>query len=153
MSTSTLIKTIIIDASRETVWSFLTNKDKLAIWFHPADKDFVEGEDYALLRDPDGGAGDDNKICWGNVISMSPPDELVCTFTVHMLAAATTTLTWKLEDVFEGTKLTLKHEGIDEAAGDQAFGLLCSLDVGWDKHFAKLRDAVNGPLSLTCDEE
>ncbi len=45
MSTGTLIKTIIIDASQETVWSFLTEKDKLAIWFHPADKDFVEGED------------------------------------------------------------------------------------------------------------
>ncbi len=153
MSTSTLIKTIIIDASWETVWSFLTEKDKLAIWFHPADKDFVESEDYALLRDPDGGAGDDNKICWGEVVRMSPPDELVCTFTVHMLAGATTTLTWKLEEVFEGTRLTLKHEGIDEAAGDQAFGLLCSMDVGWDKHFAKLRDAASSPLSLTCDEE
>ena len=153
MSTGTLIKTIIIDASRETVWFILTDKDKLAILFYPADKDFVEGEDYALLRDPDGGAGDDNKICSGQVIRMSPPDELVCTFTVHMLAGTTTTLTWKLEEVFEGTRLTLKHEGIDEAVGDQAFGLLRSMDVGWDKHFATLRDAASSSLSLTCDEE
>jgi len=153
MSTGTLIKTIIIDASQETVWSFLTEKNKLAIWFHLADKDFVEGEDYALLRDPDGGAGDDNKICSGQVIRMSPPDELVCTFTVHMLAGTTTTLTWKLEEVFEGTRLTLKHEGIDEAVGDQALGLLRSMDVGWDKHFATLRDAASSSLSLTCDEE
>ena len=131
----------------------MTDKDKLAILFYPADKDVVEGEDYALLRDPDGGAGDDNKIYWGQVIRMSPPDELVCTFTVHMLAGATTILTWKLEEVFEGTRLTLKHEGIDEAAGDQAFGLLRSMDVGWDKHFATLRDAASSPLSLTYDEE
>lgn len=153
MSTSTLIKTVIIDAPRETVWAYLTEKDKLAIWFHPADKDFIEGEDYALLKDSDGGLEDDNKICWGNVISMTPPDELMCTFTVHMLAGAKTTLIWRLEDVFEGTRLTLKHEGIDEAAGDQAFGLLRSMDVGWDKHFATLRNAVSSPLSLSCDEE
>ena len=131
----------------------LFDRKKLAIWFHLADKDFVEGEDYALLRDPDGGAGDDNKICSGQVIRMSPPDELDCTFTVHMLAGTTTTLTWKLEEVFEGTRLTLKHEGIDEAVGDQAFGLLRSMDVGWDKHFATLRDAASSSLSLTCDEE
>ncbi len=153
MATSTLIKTIIIDAPRETVWSYLTEKDKLATWFHPADKDFIESEDYALLKNSDGGLTDDNKICWGTVISMSPPDEMVCTFTVHMLAAATTTLTWQLEDVFEGTRLTLKHEGIDEAVGEQAFGLLRSMDVGWDKHFATLREAVSSPLSLSCDEK
>ena len=131
----------------------LFDRKKLAIWFHLADKDFVEGEDYVLLRDPDGGAGDDNKIYSGQVIRMSPPDELACTFTVHMLAGTTTTLTWKLEEVFEGTRLTLKHEGIDEAVGDQAFGLLRSMDVGWDKHFATLRDAASSSLSLTCDEE
>lgn len=153
MSTSTLIKTIIIDASRETVWSYLTEKDKLATWFHPADKDFVEGEDYALLRDANGGSKDENKICWGTVVSMTPPDEMVCTFTVHMLSAATTTLTWKLEDVLEGTRLTLKHEGIDEAVGEHAFSLLRSMDAGWDKHFSTLRDVAGSPLSLTCDEE
>lgn len=153
MSTSTLIKTIIIDASREKVWAYLTERDKLATWFHPADKDFIEGDEYALLKDINGGLNDDNKICWGTVIRMSPPNELVCTFTVHMLDSAMTTLTWKLEEVFEGTRLTLKHDGIDEAAGDQAFSLLRSMDVGWDKHFATLRDAISSPLSLTCDEE
>ena len=66
---------------------------------------------------------------------MSPPDELACTFTVHMLAGATTTLIWKLKEVFEGTRLTLNHEGIDEAAGDQAFGLLRSMDVGLGQAF------------------
>ena len=153
MSTSTLIKTIIIAAPRETVWSYLTEKEKLAIWFLPADKDLAEGEDYALLKDPNGGVTDDNKICWGTIISMSPPDELVCTFTPKMLASAMTTLTWKLEDVFQGTRLTLKHEGIDEAVGEHAYNLLRSLDDGWDKHFAKLRDTVNGPLDLSCDED
>lgn len=153
MSTSTITKTIFIDASRETVWSYLTEKDKLAIWFHPADKNFIEGEDYALLRDPDGGAGDGNKICWGNVVSMSPPDELVCTFTVSMLSDVKTTLTWNLDEVFGRTRLTLKHEGFDKIPGDLAFDLLRSLDVGWDKHFAALRDVINGALNLTCDEE
>jgi len=151
MSANTIIKTIFIDAPRETVWAYLTEKDKLAIWFHPADKDFVEGEGYALLRDADGGDVDDNKICWGDVVRMNPPEELICTFTVNMLGGKTTNLTWRLEEVFGGTRLTLHHEGIDKAAGDQALDMLRALDVGWDKHFATLRDAINRPADVECD--
>ena len=65
MSNDTIIKSAIFAASRETVWSFLTQKDKLAQWFNPAEGDLVEGQPYALLSEAEDGST--SKMCWGNV--------------------------------------------------------------------------------------
>ncbi|MBL4870926.1 MAG: hypothetical protein JKX72_08230 [Robiginitomaculum sp.] len=52
-----------------------------------------------------------------------------------------TTVTWTLEEAYNGTKLSLMYEGISEAAGEAAMGLLIALDEAWDKHLVKLRSA------------
>ena len=140
MSDATITKTIFFAASRETVWSFLTDKDKLAQWFHPADADLVEGQDYALVGKAEDGST--VKQCWGNVVQMDPPTSLVYSFTIKPLGGAMTTVSWLLEDAHGGTQLTLKHEGIGAAAGDSALGLLMALDAGWDKHLGSLRSSV-----------
>lgn len=140
MSDSTITKTVFLAASRETVWSFLTDKDKLAEWFHPAEADLADGRDYALVsKDEDGST---NRQCWGTVIEMDPPGSLVYSFTVEPLAGALTTVSWTLEDAYGGTRLTLKHEGIGDAAGESALALLMALDAGWDEHIGKLRAAL-----------
>lgn len=36
MSITTITKSLFIKASRETVWSFISEADKLGQWFHPA---------------------------------------------------------------------------------------------------------------------
>ena len=149
MSNSTLIKTFIFAASRETVWSFLTEKDKLAQWFHPATSDFVEGEDYALIRENDDGK--QVKQCWGTVLRMDKPSELVYSFTIEPLNGALTTVTWTLEETRGGTKLTLQHEGIDQAAGEAALGILLALDKGWDKHADQLRDLMTPTFNSECN--
>jgi len=139
MTGSSIVKTVIFSASRETVWAFLTEKDKLALWFHPAEEDLSEGKEFALL-----GSGDDGqveKICWGSVLEMDHPSKLKYTFTIKPLGGHTTTVTWLLEELHGGTKLTLEHEGF-EAAGDGALGLLTAIDAGWDRHFGTLRDVV-----------
>jgi len=41
MNTTTITKSIFFNAPRETVWAFLTDKDKLGEWYHPAEADFV----------------------------------------------------------------------------------------------------------------
>lgn len=133
MADATIVKTIVMAASRETVWGFLTNKDKLAEWFHPAANDLAAGEDYALLRDGE-------RVCWGRVEAMDPPARLVTTFTVKPLDGVMTTVTWTLDEVMGGTKLTMEHRGL-EAAGD-ALGLLQALDAGWDAHLKGLREAA-----------
>ncbi len=136
----TIIKTAYFAASRDTVWSFLTDKDKLAQWFHGAESNLEEGQEYALMAK--GEAGPDIKQCWGKVLKMDRPATLVYSFTIKPLGGAMTTVTWTLEEAFGGTKLTLKHEGIAAAAGEAALGLLMALDAGWDKHLARLREAA-----------
>lgn len=148
MSNTTINKSCFFAASRETVWAFLTDKDKLAQWFHPATADLAEGEDYALVKKEDDGT--DTKICWGKVLEMDKPSTLVYTFTVGPLDSAMTTVTWTLDEIPDGTRLTLKHEGISKAAGDAAIGLLMGLDQGWDKHLNTLRGITNS-AGNDCD--
>jgi len=139
MSTTTITKTIFLKASRETVWSYLTDRNKLGEWFHPAAENLVEGKPYALLADA---SDSESKMCWGTVLSANEPSFLSYTFTVKPLGVAETTVKWTLEEAAGGTRVTLVHEGIGEAAGDAALGLLSALDAGWDAHFGKLRDLV-----------
>jgi uncharacterized protein YndB with AHSA1/START domain len=133
-------KSIFFAASRETVWSFLTDKDKLGLWFHPAEANLAEGQDYSLISTADDGTI--NKQCWGTVLEMDAPAHLKHTFTIKPLGGALTNVTWTLEEINGGTKLSLTHEGISAAAGEAAMGLLLALDAGWDKHLGSLRDAV-----------
>ena len=54
-----------------------------------------------------------------------------------------TKVTWLLDEVQGGTRLTLIHEGLDKAA-QSPLGLILSLDKGWDEHLGALRQAVTG---------
>ncbi len=150
MTNTTITKTYFFSTSRETVWSFLTEKDKLAQWFHPATSDLAEGRDYALVKIEEDGS--EVKQCWGTVLEMDKPAILVYSFTVTPLNGAMTTVTWTLEEIQGGTRLTLKHEGISEAAGEAAIGLLLALDEGWDKHVDSLRHIITSEPSSYCDE-
>lgn len=136
-ATTTILKTVFINAPNETVWEFLTDKDKLALWFHPAQADLKEGERYALIRKADDGAT--VKQIWGTVLKMDPPNTLIYTFIIAPFEDKETTVTWILEEAAGGTRLSLKHEGIAEAVGHAAPQLLAALDQGWDVHLGDLR--------------
>ena len=140
MTDATMIKTVFLAVPRETAWAYLTEADKLAEWFMPAEADLVEGADYALM-----GTGDDGEAkrqCWGKVLEMDAPSKLRQTFTITPMAGVESELEWTLEAVGEGTRITLKHSGLG-ALGAEAFGLFSALDAGWDKHFASLRGATS----------
>jgi len=141
MSDTTITKTIFLNADTETVWAFLTDKDKLAEWFHSADSNLEQGSDYALVGQADDGTS--VKKCWGSVVESERPERLVYTFTIEPFGGAMTTVTWLLAEASGGTRLTLQHEGISDAAGDAALPLLMALDAGWDAHLGRLRDAAS----------
>ncbi len=140
MTETTIVKSAFFKACRETVWAFLTEKDKLAQWFHPAEADLVLGHDYALIQASDDGAT--SKICWGSVLEMEKPSRLVYTFTVKPLGGRMTTVTWTLEDAHGGTRLSLLHQGVSEAAKEASLNLFMALDAGWDEHLKSLRAAI-----------
>ncbi len=138
MSNTTINKSCFFAASREMVRAFLTEKDKLAQCFHPATADLAEGEgeDYELVKK---GSDPAEAVLWGKVLKMDKPSTLIYTFTFDAFNGATTTVTWTLEETNGGTKLNLKHEGISEASGEMAMGLILALDKGWDEHMGSMR--------------
>lgn len=140
MSSTTIMKTVFFNASRETVWSYLTDKDKLGEWYHPAEADLSEGEAYSLYQINE----NDQKeaLITGRVLEMNAPSKLVTTFVIGPFQGEETTVTWKLEEAAGGTRLLLTHEGIAEATGEAAMHLLTALDNGWDKHFSDLRNVI-----------
>jgi len=141
MNKSTITKSAFFSATRETVWAFLTETEKLALWFHPAESDLAEHQEYVLIQKREDGTAE--KQCWGKVLEMNKPSRLVYTFTIKPLNGVMTTVTWTLEESSGGTKLTLTHEGIDKVLGNAALDLLNALDAGWDKHLSRLRSAVS----------
>ena len=131
-----IVKTIFLKAPREHVWKFLTETDKLALWFHEGESDLHEGGDWALLTNSLGKEG--QRMCWGKVLEMKPHEKLVHTFTHPMLDGVETTCTWTLVAAGNGTVLTLVHEGWEKVDGD-AFIMGANHDSGWDEHFVRLR--------------
>ncbi|WP_282608798.1 SRPBCC domain-containing protein [Pelagibius sp. Alg239-R121] len=138
--TTTIRKTVFFKASRETVWAFLTEKEKLAQWFHPPEKDLAAGEDYALMRTKDDGSR--SRLIWGRILTMEAPKKLVYSFVIDPFDGAETIVTWILEEAAGGTRLSLTHEGIAEAAGAATMQMLQSLDAGWDEHLESMRKAA-----------
>ncbi|NDR59566.1 SRPBCC family protein [Aliiruegeria sabulilitoris] len=132
MSGLSIRKTIYLDATPERVWSFLTEPERLAKWFHPSQAPLSEGEDYVLT---DVGSG--QELIRGRVLSAQPPHGLHLTFEIPPLQGRDTEIRWTLEVLPGGTRLSLEHDGLPD--GEGAFGLILALDEGWDAHLGALR--------------
>jgi len=128
-----LRKTIYLRADKKRVWEYLTDPDKLAIWFHKPTETLAAGADYAMF-----GAQSGDKMIWGEVIRADPYDYLEYTFQVQPMGDSTSTVKWALTDVPGGTELSLVHSGLP--ANAEGFGLITALDEGWDKHLGRMRD-------------
>ena len=135
-----LVKTIMVKAPRAHVWKFLVEADRLATWFHRGEKDVAAGGEWALVSNSPGKEG--QRLGWGQVLAFDPPKRLVHTFTLGRFNGAETTCTWELEEVGDGTVITLTHDGL-ESLGTDAFGVGADLDKGWDAHFARLRTVAS----------
>lgn len=137
MTTNILRKSIILAAPRETVWAYLTQPEKLAIWFHPPKVPLAEGQPLEMF-----GAESGDLLIWGKVIAARAPEYLEYTFTIKPMDDAESLVKWRLEALETGTRLSLEHEGLPQGA--EAFGLLMSLDKGWDEHMGRMRDDIAG---------
>lgn len=135
MTDNTLRKSIILSAPPATVWEYLTEPDKMAIWFHAPKSTLTQGAPLALYG---GDSGD--KLCWGDVRVARPPEYLEYTFTIAPMGDTVSVVKWTLDAVESGTCLSLEHEGLPE--GSEAFGLLMALDKGWDGHLGKMRTDI-----------
>lgn len=136
MSDMKIVKTLFLKAPPDHVWKFLTEKDKLAIWFHDAEEDVRKGGDFTLVSNSLGKEGE--KLCWGKVIEFDPPRRLVHSFTHNYLQGVETLCEWTLKGADGGTVLRLEHSGWEKVK-EGAFANGADHDVGWDEHFVRLR--------------
>ena len=132
----TLQKQIYLKASKTDVWAYLTDPEKLALWLHKPAKTLVEGDDYEMFGTESG-----KKLMWGKVIAAKPHDHLSYTFTIGPMSDAVSTVSWTLDEVAGGTRLSLIHEGLPE--GEAAFDLTLALDKGWDGHLGQMRESLH----------
>jgi uncharacterized protein YndB with AHSA1/START domain len=136
MTNNILRKSIYLKATKEQVWGYLTDPDKLAIWFHKPKETLVDGAAYAMFGTTSG-----DKLMWGDVIAARPHDYLEYTFTITPMGEAISTVKWTLEDAIHGTRLSLEHVGLPQAT--EAFGLTLALDKGWDDHLGRMRASLH----------
>lgn len=134
-----ITKTLFLKAPAAHVWKFLTEAERLAEWFHRGAADMKAGGDYVLLTNSLGKEG--TKMCWGEILEFDPPRRLVHKFIHEYLKGGETECRWTLLDVPGGTMLTLEHTGW-ESVGEEAFAMGADHDIGWDQHFARLREVT-----------
>lgn len=139
--TDTMIhKTMFLKATREEVWAYLTQPEKLATWFHAPKVPLTTGTKLEMFGTESG-----NLLIWGDVIVARPPEYLEYTFTIKPMGDASSTVAWTLTAVPGGTHLDLTHVGLPQGAED--FGLTFMLDGGWEEHIARMR----ADLATTAD--
>ncbi len=135
MTDTVLMKTIYLKATPAKVWSYLTDPDKLAIWFHKPNTALVDGA-YEMLNPENG-----ERFMWGEVLLAEPFERLEYTFDIAPMGDQSSTVKWSLEEVPGGTRLSLRHEGLPQGA--EAFDLALALDKGWDEHLDRMRTSAH----------
>ena len=130
-----LEKTIYLRAAPSKVWAYLTDPEKLAIWFHRPTTALTDGA-YEML-----GAESGERFMWGEVIVAEPFLRLEYTFAISPMGDQSSVVKWALEEVAGGTRLSLRHENLPQ--GEAAFDLALALDKGWDEHLARMRASAH----------
>ena len=127
---------IKIEARPETVFSFLTDPAKLAMWQgqHVAVDVTPGGMHRIVIRD--------GMVMRGEYLEITPPTRLVYTFgwegDDNPIPAGSTTVSYDLVPDGDGTMLTLTHTGLpdEEAAKMHA--------MGWEHYAERLAIAAAG---------
>ncbi|MEO0633285.1 MAG: SRPBCC domain-containing protein [Pseudomonadota bacterium] len=135
MTDTVLRKSIYLRAAPATVWAYLTDPDKLAIWFHKPAMPLTDGP-YEMF-----GVDSGDKLMWGEVLVAEPFSRLEYTFSIAPMGGLSSTVRFALREVAGGTELSLVHEGLPQ--GEEAFGLTLALDKGWDDHLGRMREDVH----------
>ena len=125
---------LVIDASPETVWEFITDPEKIVRWKGLAvTLDPRPGGEYRCVVLP-------ANIAAGEVVEFDPPHRLVHTWGWEggELPPGATTVEYELVPEGSGTRLKFTHRDLpnQEAADSHAHG--------WDHYFERLAVAAAG---------
>jgi uncharacterized protein YndB with AHSA1/START domain len=125
-------RSILIEADRETVFSFFTDSARWATWWGAGST--VEPHPGGALRIRHSNGFESV----GEVLELAPPERFVFTFSLQsgrVIPAEESRVTIRLEQQDQGTLLRLTHEVADAVVAEQ-------LVQGWRFHFSRFANAV-----------
>lgn len=137
-----ITKEVLLNQDIDKVWNAISKAEEISTWFIKADFKAQKGYQYTFTSEPNA------KGCTtiNGIVKQADPYVLIYTWVVAG-ATTETTVSWMLESIANGTKLTLKHAGISNYQGETAIAMFDSFDGGWEHCIngltAYLKDLVN----------
>ncbi len=132
-----IIQKISISAPVETVWRYLSERERISKWLLEASASPMVGEGFRLTGTPKND-WDGSIIC--RVREMEAPHKIVFTWNDNLLAHDTlVTITLKSEN--GGTRLQLVHEGWEKVSGDVEQHIRDHA-AGWSDHLGILQQSL-----------
>jgi len=117
------------------VWKAISEASEISKWFIKADFKAEPGYDYTFTHE-DQSSGSCTTII-GRVLEVQPVNRLAYTWNVKGTNVDTTVI-WQLEEVENGTRLKLEHNGISQYPGETAVNMFNSFSGGWDNCISEL---------------
>ena len=138
----TITKEKVFNHSIDQVWKAITKAEEISTWFIKADFKAETGYNYTFTSEPN------EKGCTviSGTVKQANPYILVYTWIVADTKVETT-VTWKLEDLGDSTKLYLEHSGIENYAGETAIAMFESFNGGWDNCVNLLTDYLKAEVN------
>ncbi len=133
-----LRKIVTYEHTRESVWAALTDANALAEWLMPNNFEPVVGRTFQFRVDPMLSL---TGIVDCTVLEVDPPRRLAYNWVSHMkgrIPHEPMTLVWTLEEVEEGTRLTLEQSGLEHLPLWWRF----SMKMGWKRMLQSLLPKV-----------
>lgn len=122
----------------DKIWSAISRAEEISVWFIKADFKPEVGYNYTFTSSEEQGC---TQIT--GEVKEATPYTLVYTWMVEGTNTETT-VTWKLEQVSEGTKLSLEHSGISNYPDEPtAVNFFNSFNGGWDNCISELSSYAN----------
>jgi len=126
-----IIKEQILKHSIDKVWNAISNQEEISTWFLKANFKPEVGYAYSFKSE-----GEDCTEING-VVKEADPYNLIYTWIVQGTDVETT-VTWRLQETVDGTKLYLEHSGISNYTGDSALKMFESFNGGWNNCVTEL---------------
>jgi len=134
------LATVEVGVGPERVFRALTSKEIIAWWFRPGVFNTTDwtGEVRRGGRWRSEGIGARGPYALeGEFVELEPPARLVHTWRGVGLPAGTTTVSYRLEPIEGGTRITLRHSGFTQP------GPCLATAIGWETSFERLADHLS----------